>query len=485
MKNNTIIPASVLLLAGLFLFAPNSWASDASRAELPNIVIVFTDDQGWGDLSCYGSKDIPTPHIDRLANEGMRFTDFYTSQPVCSAARASLLTGCYSNRVGISGALAPSSKIGLHPEELTIAEVVKPLGYATACYGKWHLGHHPEFLPTAQGFDEYCGIPYSNDMWPGHPESPKAWPPLPWYEQEKSARIIEDLDDQETITSELTRRAVDFIDRNADGPFLLYVPHSMPHVPLATHPRFRQTTKFGPYGDVIREIDDSVGQIVAALEKNNILDNTLVIFTSDNGPWLSYGDHAGTTGGLREGKGTTFEGGVRVPFVARFPGVIPAGKECNTPCMTIDILPTLVELTGGTSPDKEIDGVSILPQLRGDVAAAPPHKALYFWYHRGDLEAMRMGQWKLHFPHNYRSLEGRPPGNNGIPAKYNYKMRTELALYDLESDPHETKDLSETNAGVAVEMMGLAIGIRQKLGDRLGKIEGTDVRKPGKLVSDK
>ncbi|MDE0960191.1 MAG: sulfatase [Planctomycetota bacterium] len=446
----------------------------------PNIVIVFTDDQGWGDLSCYGSKQIPTPHIDQLAAEGIRFTDFYVSQPVCSASRSSLLSGCYANRVGISGALVPSSRIGLDPEELTIAEVVKPLGYATACYGKWHLGHHASFLPTAQGFDEYCGIPYSNDMWPGHPESPKAWPPLPWYEQDQVERIIEDLDDQEQITSELTRRAVQFIDKNADGPFLLYLPHSMPHVPLGVSARFRQTTRFGAYGDVIREIDDSVGQIRKALEKHGILDNTFFMFASDNGPWLSYGDHAGTTGGLREGKGTTWEGGVRVPCVMRFPPLISPGTTCSTPCMTIDILPTIVELTGGVAPVKPIDGVSIVPQIKGDIDAVAPHEELYFWYHRGDMEAMRMGRWKLHFPHTYRSLEGRPAGNNGIPAKYNYKIKTGVALYDLENDPNEEVDVKATHAGVVVEMSSRADAMRQRLGDRLSGIEGAEVRGPGR-----
>ncbi|MGE4619237.1 MAG: sulfatase [Planctomycetota bacterium] len=477
MKKIISILPLIVLLAAPELMAEQTTANNNP----PNIVIVFTDDQGWGDLSCYGSKEIPTPNIDRLAAEGMRFTDFYVSQPVCSASRSSLLSGCYANRVGISGALVPSSKIGLHPQELTIAEVVKPLGYATACYGKWHLGHHPQFLPTAQGFDEYCGIPYSNDMWPGHPESPKAWPPLPWYEQDQVDHIIETLDDQETITTELTRRAVQFIDKNAAGPFLLYLPHSMPHVPLGVSPRFRQTTQFGAYGDVIREIDDSVGQIRTALEKHGILDNTLFIFASDNGPWLSYGDHAGTTGGLREGKGTTWEGGVRVPCVVRYPALVPAGSTCSTPCMTIDILPTIVELTGGKAPEREIDGVSIVAQLRGDVDAPPPHEELFFWYHRGNLESMRMGRWKLHFPHKYRSLEGRPGGNNGIPAKYNYNIKTDLALFDLEADPFEKIDVKSNHPGVVVEMSARADAMRAKLGDRLAGIQGTDVREPGRL----
>jgi arylsulfatase A-like enzyme len=480
MKINPVIPNLLWFVCFLGLCSSPILADESKRP--PNIVIIFTDDQGWGDLSCFGSEEIPTPNIDRLAEEGARLTRFYTSQPVCSAARASLLTGCYANRVGISGALVPSSKIGLHPEELTIAEVVKPLGYATACYGKWHLGHLPEFLPTAQGFDEYCGIPYSNDMWPGHPESPKAWPPLPWYEQDRSDRIIENLDDQEPITAELTRRSVDFIERNAKGRFLLYLPHSMPHVPLATTPKFRQTTRFGAYGDVIREIDDSVGQIVAALEKHDILDETLVIFTSDNGPWLSYGDHAGTTGGLREGKGTTFEGGVRVPFVVRYPDLIKPGLTFEDACMTIDILPTLVELTGGKSPSRKIDGRSMLPIFTGQYPDDyDRERPLFFWYHRGNLEAMLSGSWKLHFPHKYRSLEGREPGNNGIPAKYNYQMQQPLALYDLSNDPAESTDVSAEQPEVLKELLKLAEKARGELGDRLTKRDGTENRLPGKV----
>lgn len=449
----------------------------------PNVVIVFTDDQGWGDLSCFGSTEIPTPNIDRLAEEGMRFTDFYASQPVCSASRSSLLTGCYANRVGIRGALVPSTRHGLDPDETTIAEVLKPLGYATACFGKWHLGHLPPFVPTAQGFDEYRGIPYSNDMWPGHPESPKAWPRLPIYESDGAGGCgpvewIDDLDGQDRITRDLTEHAVDFIDRHADEPFLLYVPHSMPHVPLGAGPRFRQSTMYGPYGDVIREIDWSVGEIRAALERHGILDETIIVFTSDNGPWINYGDHAGTTGGLREGKGTTFEGGVRVPMVVRYPAVVPANRVCEAPAMTIDILPTIVDIVGAEPPVREIDGVSLLPHWRGDADAADPHEALYFWYAGDELQAMRSGRWKLHFPHTYRSLEGRSPGNNGRPAKYRYGVPIGLALFDLETDPAETTDVAEANAEVVARMMAMADEMRSRLGDKLTETSGTEIRRP-------
>ena len=439
------------------------WADQISsnqETRKPNIVIVLTDDQGWGDLSCYGGTHVSTPQIDRLAAEGIRFTDFYVSQPVCSASRASLLTGCYAQRVGIHGALSPRATGGLAPAEHTLAEVVKPLGYATACFGKWHLGHLPRFLPTNQGFDEYYGIPYSNDMWPSHPETPKAYPILQWYAQDKPVEPITDLDGQNQITRRLTAKAVDFIHRQRHHPFLLYVPHSMPHVPLGASARFRQSSLYGPYADVIKEIDWSVGEIRQALADEGVLDHTIFIFSSDNGPWLSYGDHAGTTGGLREGKGTTFEGGIRVPLIVRYPPLIPAGEVCDVPAMTIDLLPTIVELTGGVAPERKIDGVSILPQLSAEPNVPPPHDALLFWYNQQELQAMRMGDWKLHFPHRYRSLEGRPPGNNGRPAEYRYGIPLELSLFNLKDDPGETTNVAQQHPDIVQAMQAIGFKVR-------------------------
>jgi arylsulfatase len=445
-------------------------------ARHPNIVIVFTDDQGWGDLSCYGSDDIPTPNIDQLATEGMRFTNFYVSQPVCSASRASLLTGCYANRVGIRGALGPRAQHGLDADEHTLAEVLKALDYATACFGKWHLGHRPEFLPGKQGFDEYYGIPYSNDMWPGHPETPKDYPILAWYTNAGPAEQIVDLDDQDQITRRITEQAVDFIHRQGELPFLLYIPHSMPHVPLGVGPQFRQSSIYGPYADVIKEIDWSVGQIRKALTEEGVLDDTLFLYISDNGPWLNYGDHAGTTGGLREGKGTTFEGGVRVPFIARYPALIPAGQVCHQPAMTIDILPTLVELTDGADPARKIDGRSMLPLLRGEAGARSPQEAYFFWYHDRQLQAMRMGDWKLHFPHKYRSLEGRAGGNNGRPAKYTYGIKIEQSLFHLADDPNETTNVAAQHPDIVQKMTELADEMRSQLGDTLTGVEGSEIR---------
>ncbi|MGC9034989.1 MAG: sulfatase family protein, partial [Verrucomicrobiia bacterium] len=294
-----------LMLYVLFTVSVNLIAAEKP----PNIIIIFADDLGYADVVCYGAKGLKTPNIDRLAKEGIRFTDFYVAQPVCSASRAALLTGCYPNRIGISGALSPSSKIGINQNEITLAELLKQKGYATAIIGKWHLGHHSQFLPTRHGFDEYFGLPYSNDMWPLHPEAkPGTYPPLPLYENETIINPNVSPRDQEQLTTQYTERAVRFIEKNKNRPFFLYLAHSMPHVPLYVSDKFKGKSKIGLYGDVIMEIDWSVGQILEAIKRNNLDDNTLIIFTSDNGPWLSYGNHAGKAAPLREGKGTVFEG---------------------------------------------------------------------------------------------------------------------------------------------------------------------------------
>jgi len=315
----------MLLLAALHVAAPRTVAAD----DRPNVVIVFTDDQGYGDVGVFGAKGYETPNLDRMAAEGMKFTSFYSAQAVCSASRAALLTGCYPNRIGILGALGPRSKHGINAKETTIAELLKTRGYATAIYGKWHLGHHPKFLPTRHGFDDYFGLPYSNDMWPHHPTAGNRFPDLPMFKKEKIINPKVTPKDQRQLTTWYTERAVKFIEKNKDQPFFLYVPHSMPHVPLFVSDKFKGKSKQGAYGDVIMEIDWSVGQILKTLKKHKLDENTLVIYTSDNGPWLSYGDHAGTAGPLREGKGTTWDGGQREPTIMRWPGRIPAGKVCN------------------------------------------------------------------------------------------------------------------------------------------------------------
>ena len=454
-------------------------AAAAAADRLPNIVIIFIDDMGYADIGPFGAQDYPTPNLDRMAQEGRRFTDFYVTQPVCSASRAGLLTGCYNVRVGILGALGPKAVHGISARETTLAEICKQKGYATAIYGKWHLGHHLPFLPLQHGFDEYYGLPYSNDMWPFHPERPGGYPPLPLMNNNDIIDPNVDHEDQARLTTNYTERAVDFIERNKDRPFFLYVPHSMVHVPLHVSAKFKGKSKRGLFGDVVMEVDWSVGQILDALRKNNLARNTWVIFTSDNGPWLSYGDHAGSAKPLREGKGTTFDGGVREPTLMWWPGTIPAGTVCREPAMTIDILPTVAKLIGAKLPEHKIDGKDIWPLVVGEPGAKSPQEAYYFYRGRA-LEAVRMGRWKLHFPHKYRTLGGRPGGKGGIPVKYE-TAEIGLALFDLENDPGETKDVKDEHPEIVAKIKMLADKMRQDLGDsRLG-IEGKGIRQPGRL----
>ncbi|MDE3003445.1 MAG: sulfatase-like hydrolase/transferase [Gemmatimonadota bacterium] len=463
-----------------------SWfASCAPRPRPTNIVLIFTDDQGHGDIGVYGAEGFSTPHLDRLAGEGMRFTDFYASEGVCSASRASLLTGCYAPRVSIFGALSPGSQVGLHPDEVTIAELLKPLGYATAAVGKWHLGHGRQFLPLQHGFDEYFGLPYSNDMWPvdydGNPveEGGKsAYPPLPLIEGDEVIETVDELADQDLLTTRYTERAVRFVDRHADGPFFLYLAHSMPHVPLGVSDRFRGSSEQGMYGDVIQEIDWSVGQVLEALERNGVEDDTLVIFTSDNGPWLNYGNHGGSTGALREGKGTAFEGGPRVPAIMRWPGRIPAGVVCNRMASTIDVLPTVAAITGASLPTQPIDGVSILPLLLEEDGADPRQE--FWFYYTGELRAVREGRWKRVFTHRTRSYVGVEPGMDGYPGPYAFPTVPD-ALYDLEADVGETVDVSADYPDVVARLEAIGELARAALGDRLMQRTGTEVRPPGRL----
>ena len=446
----------------------------------PNIVIIFADDQGYGDVGVYGARGFKTPNLDRLARQGMRFTDFYVAQPVCSASRAALLTGCYANRIGIHGALGPNSKVGIHSNEMTIAELVKQRGYATAIFGKWHLGHHPEFLPTRHGFDEYFGLPYSNDMWPKHPEAKSGtYPDLPLIEGEK---VIQTNPDQTRLTTWYAEHAVNFIARNKDRPFFLYVPHNMPHVPLHVSGKFYGKSKQGMYGDVIEEIDWSVGQILDELKRHNLERDTLVMFITDNGPWLSYGDHAGSAGPLREGKGTCWEGGVRVPCIMRWPGKIPARSICREPAMTIDILPTIAGLIDAQLPTYKIDGKDIWPLMSGDLKATSPHEALFFYYNTNELQAVRNGRWKLILPHTYRTLAGRPGGTGGKPTKYE-QVKIDTALYDLEKDVGETTNVADQHPDVITRLTVLVEQCRDDLGDALTKRQGNGVREPGRVAN--
>ncbi|UZR98078.1 sulfatase family protein [Chondrinema litorale] len=454
----------------------------AKSDKLPNIILIFADDMGYGDLSCYGQKNYQTPHLDQMAKEGIRLTNFYVAQPVCSASRASLLTGCYSNRVGVSGAFFPTDSIGLNQNETTLAEIVKQKDYATAIFGKWHLGHLPEFLPTKHGFDEYFGVPYSNDMWSKHPNNANfKFGPLPIVEGEETVKYLEE--NQDSLTTWYTQRTINFIDKNKDKPFFIYLAHSMPHVPLYVSDKFRGKSGTGLYGDVIMEIDWSVGEINKALKEKGLDENTLVIFTSDNGPWLSYGTHSGVTGPLREGKGTVWEGGIRVPFIAKWPAKIPSGVEQDIPAATIDILPTITNWIDATMPEKPIDGKDIEPILLAKEEAENPHDAYFFYYKQNELESMLSGdgKWKLYFPHTYRSIEGRQGRDDGLPIPYNFQVKAGLELYDLNNDISETTDVIESNTKTAEKLKILADSMRTELGDNLNKVEGKGNREIGKF----
>jgi len=459
------------------------------QEQKPNVVIVFIDDEGYGDVGCYGATGFETPNLDQMASKGMRFTNFYSAQPVCSASRAGLLTGCYPNRIGFSGALFPHHKKGINPEEFTIAEMFKEQGYATACYGKWHLGWQKEFLPLQHGFDEYVGLPYSNDMWPHSDvtgerltknEGRGNYPELPLIEGNEIIERITSLKDQDKLTTLYTEKAVDFINRNVKNPFFLYVPHTMGHIPLGVSDKFRGKSEQGLYCDVMMEIDWSVGEIVKALEKNNITENTIVIFTTDNGPWLNFGNHAGSSGGLREGKTTSWEGGQRVPFIVHWPKEIPAGTICNKLACAIDLLPTLAAITNGKLSENKIDGVDITSLFKGDFQTDPRETVLYY-YGQNHLNGVRKGNWKLVLPHSWNSYNTKP-GNDGHGGR-RVKMKIEKPeLYNMMRDPGEQYNVIEYYPEKAEELMAVVEKARKELGDlNIGIVRGTGNREIGKL----
>jgi arylsulfatase len=481
-----------LLLALLILSSCAAPATDDGRP--PNLIIILTDDQGYTDVGCFGAKGIRTPHLDRMASEGVKLTDFYVSQAVCTASRAALMTGCYPNRVGLQGALNHESRIGISEEELLLPQICKSRGYRTAIYGKWHLGCFPKFMPTRHGFDEFFGIPYSNDNGPLHPTM-RGLPPLPLYENET---VVERDPDQTLFTRRITERAVQFIAKNRERPFFLYIPHPMPHIPIHASDAFRGRSGHGLYADVIEELDWSVGEILGAVRANGLDEKTLIVFFSDNGPNLSYGSHAGTSVPFREGKLTTFEGGVRSPFIARWTGRIPAGRVSGEPAMEIDLLPTMAGMAGAPLPPKPIDGLDLLPLLVG--APKSPHEALFF-YGGEELQAVRSGDWKLHVAHDYLTVagptrtDGKPAnfenmkpesmelsGIRGIASRHGYRVeKTPQALYDLRNDPGESKDVSADHPEVVRRLEALLEKARAELGDAITGRKGTGVRPPGKL----
>ncbi|NJB71091.1 arylsulfatase [Saonia flava] len=468
-----------ILLCGVILLISCEKKEKEVQGLSPNIVLIFTDDQGYQDVGIFGSPNIKTPHLDQMAREGVTLTSFYAAQAVCSASRAGILTGCYPNRIGIHNALMPNAKVGLNLSETTIAEMLKEKGYKTGIFGKWHLGDHPKFMPNNQGFDEYFGIPYSNDMWPLHPQQGPVYNfgPLPLYENET---VLDTLTDQSQLTTQITERSVDFINRNKDNPFFLYVPHPQPHVPLYVSDKFKGKSERGLYGDVIMEIDWSVGQIMDALKKNGLEENTLVIFTSDNGPWLAYGDHSGIALPFREGKGTAWEGGQREPFIIKYPKKLGAGKTLDTPIMAIDILPTLAEVTNTKLPEKTIDGKSVWKVLNGG-GEKSPQEAYFFYYRVNELFGVRYGKWKLYFPHRYRTMNGQEPGKNGFPGNYTMLELEEIELYNLENDKSETKNVASKNPEIVKKIKQLADKMRGKLGDSLTDAIGSENRPAGTI----
>ncbi len=418
-----------------------------TNAEQPNIVLIYMDDMGYGDIGCFGSTKNRTPAIDKMAREGMRFTDFYVTSGVCTPSRASLLTGCYPRRVNMhvdqndKWVLFPAARKGLNPDEITIAEILKKQGYATACIGKWHLGDQPDFLPTRQGFDSYFGIPYSNDMGRKHI-------PLPLLRDEK---VIEAPIKQAPITRRYTEEAVSFIKANATKPFFLYLPHTSVHLPLFPGKEFAGKSKNGKYGDWIEEVDASTGSILQTLKDLNLDQKTLVIFTSDNG---SNGSNGGSNDPLKGSKGTTDEGGMRVPCVMRWPGKIAAGAICDQLASTLDMLPTFAALAGGKVPgDRKIDGHDIRDLLFGKEGAQSPHKA-FFYYHTSQLQAVRSGKWKLVLPQSEKF------------TGWSKKIKeSPLQLFDLKTDPGEKNNLAKSNPEVVKRLMTFVKGAQNDLGD--------------------
>ena len=480
------------LLFALFFAA---LAVSAAETRPPNVVIILVDDLGYADLGCFGAEKIKTPHMDRMAAEGTKFTSFYVAQAVCSASRAALLTGCYANRVGMQGALNHTSKEGLHPDELLLSEMCKARGYATAAFGKWHLGTDLMFNPLRNGFDEFLGIPYSNDNSKYHPSLADQMPPLPFYD---GLKVVETDPDQSLFTRRFTERATSFIEKNKDHPFFLYVPHVMPHVPIFASDAFRGKSGAGLYADVVEEIDWSVGKILDSIKRSGIDRETLVILFSDNGPFLSYGNHAGSAKPLREGKLTTFDGGVRSPCIMRWPGRVPEARVCDEPAMEIDLLPTIAGLIGGKLSDRKIDGKDIRDLLEGKPGAKSPHEALIF-YGGSELQAVRSGQWKLHFPHPYITVDGEPgrdgkparwgqmkpksitqSGIEGIASRHGYRVEhIGLSLFDLNDDPGESKDVAKDHPEIVERLKKLAEPVRVELGDALMQVKGTENRPLG------
>lgn len=425
-------------LIGAASAAPSLFAA----ARKPNIIMIYADDLGYGDLGCYGHPTIKTPNLDRMAAEGLRFTQFYSAAPVCTPSRAALMTGRLPVRSGLSRVLFAHSEGGIQDSEITIAETLHDAGYRTACIGKWHLGWQARYLPTRHGFDSYFGLPYSNDMTPtagpGAPGSAKS-PPLPLFRNEA---VIEREPDQTRLTERYTAEALAFIRQKRARPFFLYYPQTFPHVPLYAGARFKGKSARGLYGDVVEEIDWSVGEILNAVKQAGQDSNTLIIFSSDNGPWLIRKEFGGSAGLLREGKGTTWDGGMREPCIARWPGRIPGGRTTAAVGTTMDLFPTFAHYAGATAPkDREMDGKNLAPVLEGKSAAW--ERTLYFWSDT-ELRAVRRGPWKLHIR-----------TNNQVDQPTGARDADPPELYNLETDPSEKRNVSGEHPGITQELLAL------------------------------
>lgn len=466
MKNKFLLSTA---LSGLF--------TSIIAQEHTNIVLINMDDAGYGDFSYNGAYGYTTPNIDRMATEGVKFSHFLVAQAISGASRAALMTGCYPNRIGFSGAPGPNSSYGVNPDEMTIAELVKQNDYSTAIFGKWHLGDSHQFLPLQNGFDEYYGLPYSNDMWPFHPQQGSVFnfPNLPTIEGNDTIGYNTD---QTQFTTDYTNKSIDFIKRNKDKPFFLYLAHSMPHVPLAVSDKFKGKSEQGLYGDVMMELDWSVGEILNTLKELNLEENTLVILTSDNGPWANYGNHAGSAAGLREAKATTFDGGNRVPCIMLWKGITKAGTTCNQLASNIDILPTIAEITGAPAPTNKIDGVSLLKLIEG-VEDAKPRESFVYYFNKNDLEAVTDGNFKLILPHSHVTYGEFVPGNDGEPGQLTRKTIEHAELYDLRRDPGERYNVISQHPEVEQQLMKIVDKWREELGDNLTNNVGKENRLPG------
>ncbi len=420
----------------------------------PNFVLIFLDDSGYGDFRPFGRPPYPSPNVERLAMGGCRFLNFYVPQAVCSASRSALMTGCYPGRTKVFGAHGPRAR-GLDPSFATMGEVLKTAGYATGVFGKWHIGDQPETRPPARGFDESSGLMYSNDMWEFHPERPENFSQYPlqyWKNGEIQVERVTK-EHQPFLTTWATEDAVDFIHRHKQEPFLCYVPYSMPHVPLFVSDKFKGKSGAGLYGDVIMEIDWGVGQILDALRDDGLEDNTMVVFTSDNGPWTSYGNHSGVTP-FRESKGTGFDGGTRSATIMRYPGKINAGCRSTNAACTVDLMPTFAHLAGASLPANPVDGKNLWDLFSSKPGAANPHD--YYPFSTGpNFEGVLSGdgRWKLHLPHSYRVLV--EPGNDGAAGKYT-QAQIELSLFDMQKDPKESTNVIDKHPEVAARLKEFA-----------------------------